>query len=279
MFPFAKNRVSDLPSAAQALKKLSPAGITHRQRGLSRYMEVRQIRKGASMKLLLAEDELEYSRALVAILEHNHYAVDAVYNGNDVQDYVTSGSYDGIILDWMMPGMDGISVIHALRNRGIHIPVLMLTAKTQVEDRITGYDAGADDYLPKPFITAELLARVRAMLRRSGNFTGEILHVGTASLNCTTCELSGPAGTIRLNGKEYQLAELLLRNQQAVFSTEQIMEHIWGWNAGAEINVVWTNISMLRKKLHAIGSNLEIAVKRGVGYYLEVRDTVQRKEG
>lgn len=231
------------------------------------------------MRLLLAEDELEYSRALVAILEHNHYSVDAVYNGNDVQDYVTSGKYDGIILDWMMPGMDGIRVIHTLRSRGITTPILMLTAKTQVEDRITGYDAGADDYLPKPFITAELLARVRAMLRRSGNFTGDILHVGTASLNCSTCELTGPDGSMRLNGKEYQLAELLLRNSQAVFSSEQIMEHIWGWNAGAEINVVWTNISVLRKKLQKIGSNVEIGVKRGVGYYVEINEPLQGKEG
>ena len=231
------------------------------------------------MKLLLAEDELEYSRALVTILEHNHYTVDAVYNGNDVQDYVASGKYDGIILDWKMPGMDGIGVIHALRKQGITTPILMLTAKTQVEDRITGYDAGADDYLPKPFITAELLARIRAMLRRSGNFTNDILHVGTASLNCSTCELAGPDGSMRLNGKEYQLAELLLRNAQAVFSTEQIMEHIWGWNAGAEINVVWTNISVLRKKLQKIGTNVEIGVKRGVGYYIEVNEHFQRNEG
>jgi len=221
------------------------------------------------MRLLLAEDEQEYSRALCAILEHSHYAVDAVYNGNDAYDYARTGSYSGLILDIMMPGMDGITVLRRLREGGVTTPVLVLTAKTLLGDRITGYDAGADDYLEKPFVTSELLSRVRALLRRSGSFTPERIVFGTAALDGVSYELRGPAGSVTLTCKEYLVAEMLFRNPGVVLSTGRIMETVWGCGAEAEINVVWTNLSFLRKKLRAVGSNVEIRAKRGLGYYLD----------
>jgi len=225
------------------------------------------------MRLLLAEDEREYSRALAAILAHNNYSVDVVSDGAEALDFALSGKYDGIILDVMMPKLDGLSVVKKLRERGVSTPVLMLTAKTQVSDRIAGYDAGADDYLPKPFVTAELLSRVRALLRRSAAFSPDVLRFGNASLDCASCTLRGPQGEVRLTGKEFQVAEMLFRNVRTVVSTERFMESIWGWDACAEINVVWANVSFLRRHLAAVGSDAEIRATRGVGYYLE-----QKKE-
>jgi two-component system response regulator ArlR len=221
------------------------------------------------MRLLLAEDERDYSRALCAILEHSRYAVDPVYTGTDACDYAKNGNYDGIILDVMMPGMDGITALKRLRAGGMTTPVLILTAKTQLDDRITGYDAGADDYLEKPFVTSELLARIRALLRRSGGFVPERLAFGDTALDCVSYELRGPGGAVTLTAKEFQVAELLFRNAGMVLSTNRILETIWGFDADAELNVVWTNLFFLRKKLKAVGSGVEIRAKRGLGYCLD----------
>lgn len=221
------------------------------------------------MRLLLAEDEKDLSRALVAILKHNHYSVDAVYNGADALEYGLSENYDGMLLDIMMPRMSGLEALTELRKRGIETPVLLLTAKSEIQDRITGLDMGADDYLSKPFAMGELLARVRAMTRRKTEFTPSILEIGNVSLDKSTYELKGSKASFRLGNKEYQMMEMLMSNPKRLISTEQFMERVWGYDAEAEMNVVWVYISYLRKKLMALESNLEIKVTRGVGYTLE----------
>lgn len=221
------------------------------------------------MRLLLAEDEKDLSKALCAMLKHNNYSVDAVYNGQDALDYGLCENYDGIILDLMMPKMNGIEVLTELRKQGVSTPVLILTAKTDVEDRITGLDAGADDYLTKPFAIGELLARIRAMTRRKSEFSPNILKIGNLSLNRETFELSTDKGSFRLGNKEFQMIEMLMDNHGRLISTEQFMERIWGYETEAEINVVWVYISYLRKKLAAIEATLEIKATRGVGYTLE----------
>lgn len=221
------------------------------------------------MRLLLAEDEKELSKALCAILKHNNYSVDAVYNGQDALDYGLDENYDGIILDLMMPKKNGLEVLEALRKAGVSTPVLILTAKSQVEDKILGLDKGADDYLTKPFATGELLARIRAMTRRKTEFTPNLLSIGNLSLNRETFELSGPNGAIRLGNKEFQMIEMLMDNPGRLISTEQFMERIWGYETEAEINVVWVYISYIRKKLSNLGANVEIKATRGVGYTLE----------
>lgn len=222
------------------------------------------------MKLLLAEDERELSAALCAILRHNNYSVDAVYDGEDALDYASGGDYDGVILDIMMPRRDGISVLTELRRRGIDVPVLLLTAKSDISDRISGLDAGADDYLTKPFDTGELLARVRAMTRRRAQFSPNELTCGNIRLNRETLELSVEGGgSIRLGNREFQMLEMLMSSPQRIVSTEQFMSHVWGYDSDAEIGVVWVYISYLRKKLAALGSDVEIKAQRGVGYSLE----------
>ena len=221
------------------------------------------------MRLLLAEDEKDLSKALCAMLKHNNYSVDAVYNGQDALDYGLCENYDGIILDLMMPKRDGIEVLQELRRQGISTPVLILTAKTDVEDRITGLDAGADDYLTKPFAIGELLARIRAMTRRKSEFSPNILTIGNLSLNRETFELSTDKGSFRLGNKEFQMIEMLMDNHGRLISPEQFMERIWGYETEAEINVEWVYISYLRKKLSAIEATLEIKATRGVGYTLE----------
>lgn len=222
------------------------------------------------MRLLLAEDERELSRALVTILEHSSYTVDAVYNGADALDYLRSGLYDGAILDIMMPKMDGLTVLRTAREEGISLPVLLLTAKGEVDDRVAGLDSGADDYLPKPFSTKELLARLRAMLRRTpGNAPADNrLTFGNLSLDLSVCELSTDEGSIRLANKEFQMMELLLRNPGRVISADRFMEKIWESESDSEINVVWVYVSNLRKKLASLGSDAEIRTARGLGYYL-----------
>lgn len=220
------------------------------------------------MRILLAEDERSLSRAVTALLERSHYAVDAVYDGHEALDYLESGNYDALILDIMMPKMDGMEVLRRLRQQGNSIPVLMLTARGEVEDKVLGLDSGANDYLTKPFATEELLARLRAITRQSVQLSSQ-LTFGNLSLEQTTFELSTPAGSFRLANKEYQMMELFLRNPRQVFSAERIMERIWGWDNEAEINVVWVNISNLRKKLKAIGSRVTLKVNRGLGYALE----------
>ena len=226
-------------------------------------------KEGNGMRLLLAEDERELADALCAILRHQHYSVDAVYNGDDALDYGLAENYDGIILDIMMPGKNGIEVLRTLRARGIVTPVLLLTAKSEVEDRVLGLDAGADDYLPKPFDTRELLARLRAMTRRPADFTPNLLEAGNLQLNRETFTISGEKGSLRLGSKEFQMLEMLMRNPKRLISAEQFMDRIWGYDADAESSVVWVYISYLRKKLAAVGANVEIKATRGVGYSLE----------
>ena len=221
------------------------------------------------MRLLLAEDEKELSKALCAILKHNNYSVDAVFNGQDALDYGLCENYDGIILDIMMPKKNGLDVLKELRAQGVSTPVLMLTAKAEVDDRILGLDLGADDYLTKPFSMGELLARIRAVTRRKSEFSPNLLTSGNVSLNRETFELSADNNSIRLGNKEFQMMEMLMSNPGRLISTEQFMERIWGYETEAEINVVWVYISYLRKKLSTINANVEIKAVRGVGYTLE----------
>lgn len=221
------------------------------------------------MRLLLAEDEKDLSRALCAILKHNNYSVDAVYNGQDALDYGLDENYDGIILDLMMPKKNGLEVLRELRSKGISTPVLILTAKSEVEDRILGLDTGADDYLTKPFNMGELLARVRALTRRKSEFSPNVMTFGNISLNRESFELTCGEEALRLGNKEFQMLEMLISNPGRLISTEQFMERIWGYDTDAEINVVWVYISYLRKKLSSLGCNVEIKAVRGVGYTLE----------
>lgn len=221
------------------------------------------------MRLLLAEDERELSKALCAILKHNNYSVDAVYNGQDALDYGLAENYDGIILDLMMPRKNGLEVLRELRSAGVSTPVIILTAKSEVEDRILGLDTGADDYLTKPFNTGELLARIRALTRRKAEFSPNIISFGNISLNRESFELSCGNEALRLGNKEFQMLEMLMTSPGRLISTEQFMEHIWGYDSDAEINVVWVYISYLRKKLSSLGANAEIKAVRGVGYTLE----------
>lgn len=221
------------------------------------------------MRILLAEDERSLSRAVVALLEKNNYSADAVYDGAEALEYLAAENYDAVILDIMMPKMDGLTVLRKLRERGSHVPVLMLTAKSEVEDKIAGLDTGANDYLTKPFATAELLARIRAMTRTQNTQTDSRLSFGNVVLDQTTFELSAPGGSIRLANKEYQMIELLMRNPRQVIPTERFLEKIWGYDSDVEINVVWVYISYLRKKLAALHANVQIKATRNTGYSLE----------
>lgn len=222
------------------------------------------------MKLLLAEDEKDLSDTIKKVLEMNKYDVDQAFDGQEALDFTEYSEYDGIILDVMMPKLDGFSVVKKLREKGNNTPVLILTAKAEIDDKVFGLDAGADDYLTKPFVIKELLARVRALTRRKADIATNYV-IGNTTLNPNTFELSTSTGTIRLTGKEYKLMEHLMRNQGVVLSTEKIMESVWEFDTEAEINVVWVFISALRKKLESIGSNCNIKAMRGIGYRLEVK--------
>ena len=221
------------------------------------------------MRILLAEDERSLSRAVVALLEKNNYSADAVYDGAEALEYLAAENYDAVILDIMMPKMDGLTVLRKLRERGSHVPVLMLTAKSEVEDKVAGLDTGANDYLTKPFATAELLARIRAMTRTQNIQTDSRLSFGNVVLDQTTFELSAPGGSICLANKEYQMIELLMRNPRQVIPTERFLEKIWGYDSDVEINVVWVYISYLHKKLAALHANVQIKATRNTGYSLE----------
>lgn len=221
------------------------------------------------MRLLLAEDERSLSRAIMKILEKNHYSVDAVYNGEDALAFLDGQNYDAVILDLMMPKADGISVLKQMRAQGNSTPVMILTAKAEVDDKVLGLDSGANDYLTKPFDTKELLARLRAMTRKQQMIDSK-LCVGNITLDRATFELSSPDGSFRLANKEYQMMETLMLNPQNLVSTERFMEKIWGYDAEAEINVVWVYISYLRKKLAALNANVHIKASRNAGYTLEV---------
>ena len=222
------------------------------------------------MRLLLAEDEIAMSEAVVDILTFHNYRVDAVYNGEDALLYARSQDYDGIILDIMMPRMDGLSVLSALRSEGSSVPVLLLTAKSEVEDRIRGLDAGADDYLPKPFVMGELLARVRAMLRRRENYTPDVLRLGSLELDPRRCELSCRKVSCSLSRLEYQLLELLMSNPGITFSADSLLERVWGNNSDVEVGSVGGYISYLRKKRASLDADVEIRSRRGLGYSMEV---------
>ena len=209
------------------------------------------------------------SRAIIALLEKHNFSADAVYDGQEALDYLEAENYDAVILDIMMPRLDGLSVLRTLRERGSQIPVLLLTAKSEVEDKVTGLDSGANDYLTKPFATAELLARIRAMTRTQTAQTDSKMSFGNITLDQTTYELSSPSGSFRLANKEYQMMELLLRNPRQLIPSERFLEKIWGYDSDVELNVVWVYISYLRKKLTALQADIQIKATRNAGYSLE----------
>ncbi|MBR2621562.1 MAG: response regulator transcription factor [Clostridia bacterium] len=224
------------------------------------------------MRILLAEDERSLARAIVKILEKNHYSADAVHSGEDALVYLETGNYDVLILDIMMPGMGGFAALKALREKGNTIPVLILSARTEVEDRVQGLDSGANYYLTKPFDTRELLAAIRT-ITRAQTTPDTCLSVGNITLDRATFELCSPAGNFRLANKEFQMMEMLMTHPQYLISAERFLEKIWGYESQAEVNVVWVYISYLRKKLLALEANVQIVASRNAGYSLEVSDT------
>ena len=224
------------------------------------------------MRILIAEDEVGIAKALKLILEKNRFSVDMVHNGTDALDYLLSVSYDAVVLDIMMPGLDGLEVLSRAREAGVSAPVLFLSAKAEVEDRVVGLDAGADDYLPKPFATSEFISRVKALTRRNGSYVPELIRLGNTTLDLSGYTLSTGDRSVRLNNKEFQLMELFMRNRGRVFSTENLMDKVWGLDSDAEIDVVWTYIGFLRKKLKQLCADIEIKTIRGAGYALEVTE-------
>jgi DNA-binding response OmpR family regulator len=222
------------------------------------------------LRVLIAEDEVATAKALKLLLEKSKYSVDIVHNGNDAWDYVSDGGYEVVVLDIMMPGMNGIEVLKKMRNNGIKTPVLMLTAKAEIEDRVAGLEAGADDYLPKPFATNELIARIKALGRRSENYTDSVKKAGNLELDGNRYEMRVKDKSVSLSNKEYQLMELFVLHPGFVFSTEHLMDKIWGLDSESDIDVVWTHIGFVRKKLRSLDANVEIKTIRGAGYSLEV---------
>lgn len=221
------------------------------------------------MRLLLAEDEKALSKALTAILERNNYSVDAVYDGQSALEYLETDNYDGVILDIMMPKVDGLTVLRKVRKKGNLIPILLLTAKSEVDDKVEGLDAGANDYLTKPFHSKELLARIRAITRTQSAQTTSKLTFGNVTLDQATFELSTAKGSFRLANKEFQMLELMMSNPHQLISSERFLEKIWGYDSDTEINVVWVYISYLRKKLTALHADIQIKATRNAGYSLE----------
>lgn len=224
------------------------------------------------MKLLFAEDDPDIIKGVTTLLQRSGYTVDAVNNGNDALQYLVNGDYDAAILDIMMPGASGLDVLREIRRQGIGIPVMMLTALGETDDRVTGFDSGADDYLPKPFAGRELVSRVRALLRRTETFTPDVYTFGDVQLDSGTYQLSCGAKSVRLGNKGFQVMQMLMRHPNKIISADEFMEHIWGWDSDAEINVVFTNISFLRKNLAQIGSKVKIRVVRNAGYHLSTED-------
>ncbi|MFL2101585.1 response regulator transcription factor [Desemzia sp. FAM 23991] len=221
------------------------------------------------MRLLLAEDEQELARAIQVILENQGYAVDSVHDGEEAYEYASLADYEGIILDIMMPKLSGLEVLDKLRNEGHQTPILLLTAKSAIEDRIEGLDLGADDYLTKPFAMGELLARVRAMTRRKTILQAKILTFEDLQLNCETIRISNGTDELKLSNKEFQILQLLIENPKQVFSAEQMIERIWGLDAEIEMNSIWVHLSNVRKKLALLEVRVKIVATRGVGYSLE----------
>ena len=221
------------------------------------------------MRILLAEDDRDLNAAVKTLLARSGYQTDAVFDGGDALSFAKAEAYDGIILDWMMPLMDGVEVLRRLRAEGVRTPCLLLTARDAVEDRVAGLDAGADDYLPKPFDAQELLARIRAMLRRREAYVPDVMTFEDLSLDKGTCELRCGDRAVRLVGKTYQMTALFMENPHIIFFLLLLMDKVWGWDSEAEINVVWVNISTLRKKIAELDTSVEIRVHRGTGYSLE----------
>ena len=221
------------------------------------------------MRLLIAEDDPKLLKSLVHIFETNHYVVDGVSDGSLAFDYASSGEYDGLVLDIMMPGIDGINLLKKLRKDGVTTPALFLTAKTETYQKIEGLDAGADDYLPKPFATGELLARVRAMLRRKDNFVPDLLCFGELVLNRSTYEIAYNGMAQSLSGKEFQVMEILMQQPGMIVTAEQLITHIWGWETDVDTSVIWVHISNIRKKLDVLSAPVAIRFVRNAGYILE----------
>ena len=222
------------------------------------------------MRILLAEDERDLNRALVALFTKNNYSVDSVFDGADAIVYLTEGSYDCAVLDVMMPKADGITVLKTIRKAGKTLPVLILTAKSEIDDRILGLDSGADDYLTKPFSAKELLARVRAITRRLTASVDSDLTFGNCKLSRSTYFLTTEEGETRLTNKEFQMLEMLMSAPGQVVSADRFMEKIWGYDSDSEIGVVWVYIAYLRKKLAALHANVQIKAIRNAGYALEL---------
>lgn len=221
------------------------------------------------MKVLIVDDEDRLANALVKLLSQNKIPADAVYNGEDGLDYALTGNYDVILLDIMMPKKDGFQVLKELRAKGFSTPVLLLSAKNETKDKIAGLDIGADDYITKPFDFGELLARLHALSRRKGEYTGNVLTFGNVNLNKATRELSvGDSKTV-LSGKEYEMMEMLMLADSSIIEKEKFFQKIWGYDSDAEYNTIEVYISFLRKKLDALGGNVKIKAIRGVGYKLE----------
>ena len=222
------------------------------------------------MRLLLAEDEEAMAEAVVAFLEYHHYEVDWVNNGTDALETARLGIYDVLILDIMMPGMDGLTVLRTLRGEGNATPVLLLTAKGEIRDKVQGFESGSDDYLTKPFAMEELRVRVDALTRRSQNYQGEQVAFEDLTLDKSGYAIRCGDKTVSVSHREYHLIELFIRNPHIYFSADTLLDRVWGMDADVDYGTVWVHISGLRKKLESLGSKTEIRSKRGVGYALEV---------
>lgn len=223
------------------------------------------------MRILIVEDEKALSRVLVKIFEKNYYSVDAVYNGQEALDYIATGNYDIVLMDVMMPVMDGITALKKIRADGNQIPVLLLTAKSEADDKVMGLDSGANYYITKPFDTKELLAAVRAITRKEDQ-TDNRLHFGNITLDTSTYELASDTDSVKLTNKEFQMMEMFMSNPKILVSADTLMERIWGYDSDSEINVVWAYISYLRKKLKNLNANFTIKSSRNSGYSLELTD-------
>ncbi len=221
------------------------------------------------MRILIAEDEIELARGLKFLLEKNKYIVDIVHDGEGALDYFRNTEYDVVILDIMMPKKNGLEVLSAIRREKSRVPVMMLTARSEVKDRVEGLERGADDYLPKPFSTREFIARVKALSRRNEGYMEDRLLFGSVSLDRNCYELSCREKNVRLNNKEFQMAELFMRHPHIVFSTEHLMDRVWDTDSEAGLEVVWTYIGFVRKKLKMIDADIEIRTIRGAGYSME----------
>lgn len=221
------------------------------------------------MRVLIADDEKPTAKALKLFLEKSGFTADTVHTGTDAWEAVQTGGYDAVVLDIMMPGMDGISVLKRMRAAGMRTPVMMLTAKAEIEDRVAGLEAGADDYLPKPFATAEFIARVKALARRNDTFNDSMLTLGNVTLDCNRMTLRAGGNEAQLTNKEFQLMELFLRRPGIVFSTQTLMDTVWGMDSESNVEVVCKHVSLLRKELERIGADIVIGTVRGAGYRLE----------